>query len=167
MATKTTSATPIIRADAVEAVLLGCRFVFFFHPLNGGQGFVLLRRQPRLFLVQPCHVLVQFPAVMLRLCLGVQFRKVQLATHCTLGDCADLLTYPGLDGEFIDHFSLDQGGIHIEGHQPAIAAVHIVLLEGEIDFQSRGNLKQLPPKTVHVRQFTTHRKLHAGLAQRR
>ena len=67
-------------------------------------------------------------------------------------------------GQFVYALRLDEGGVHIEADEAAHAAVHIVLLEGEIytHFRAHGHQVLLHGLFVIGTQETAEGKLHTG-----
>ncbi len=67
-----------------------------------------------------------------------------------------------LGGQFIDHLRLDQGGIHVEHHQPTVATVDGVFLEGDVHVQIRGNVKEIRPQCLQILGRPPHGEFHTG-----
>ena len=59
--------------------------------------------------------------------------EIQLAAHGGFGDRADAVEGPGLAGQLVDHFVLNQRRVHVERNEPANPPVDVVALPGEID----------------------------------
>ena len=89
-------------------------------------------------------------------------REIQFAAHGLLGNRRHLFAHTGGLGQFIDYFGFDKGGIHIETHQTAIAAIGIVGLEGNIRPQLARHIQKLRPHPGQIPRCTAHGQFHAG-----
>ena len=65
-------------------------------------------------------------------------------------------------GELIDALGLDERGVHIKADEPAHAAVHVVLLEGEIHAAVGGKGHELLLEGAFVFQRAPDGEFHAG-----
>src|SRR5690606_15106779 len=79
-------------------------------------------------------------------------------------DCGHLITYSSCFGQFVDDFSVNQCGVHVENHQTAIAAEQTVLLESDIDVQFLGNGQELGAQLFRVSRFTAYGEFDAAFA---
>lgn len=64
--------------------------------------------------------------------------EFDFSAHGGLGDLDDLGGYAGESGEFVDDLSLDEGGVHVEGEEAAVAAEDAFALEGDVDAEVVG-----------------------------
>ncbi|MNN19491.1 hypothetical protein D3C81_1327350 [compost metagenome] len=90
--------------------------------------------------------------------------EVQLTTHGPFGDFRHLLAHASGLGQLVDHFGLDQGRVHIEHRQTAVATEQRVLLEGDVDVQLLGHAEELGTQGLRIGRLATDRKLDATLA---
>ena len=72
--------------------------------------------------------------------------EVQFTPHGRCCDGGNLLPHACQAGQFIDDFHLNQGGIHVEGNQPAVTAKNGILLYRDIELRVVGKCKQLAPQ---------------------
>src|SRR6266851_1663449 len=61
--------------------------------------------------------------------------EFDLTTHGRLCDLRDLIRHPRHLRQFVDDFTLNQGGVHIKRKQTAVAPEDALALEGDIDHQ--------------------------------
>ncbi len=57
---------------------------------------------------------------------GETFFKIDFALHGGFGDSGHFFSCTGVVCQHIDDFTLDQGGIHVEHHQPAGMTINVV-----------------------------------------
>ena len=74
---------------------------------------------------------------------GETFFEVDFAVHGGCGNLGHLVAHTGVFSQDINHFTLDQGGIHIKHHQSAGMAIDIVDMKGNVDSGFVRNFKQL------------------------
>ena len=87
--------------------------------------------------------------------------KIQLAAHGRFGNPPHLAAHARQRCQLVDHLGPDQRGIHIEGHQAAVAAVDIIVLEGDVDVVLFGEAHQGRAETLLVVQIAGGRQFHA------
>ena len=127
----------------------------------GEQGFgAFSQAQRRADRVQHAHV----QALEQRKTLLEAGTKIQLAGHRALGNLRNLLAHTGRLGQLIDDFGFDQGGVHVEHRQAAVATEQGVFLEGDIDIQFLGHAQEVGAQRLRVSRFTAHGELDAALA---
>ena len=90
------------------------------------------------------------------------FLEIDLPAHGRFGDLMHLVTHIGHLGQFNDHFCLDERGIHVKANKPPVAAVNIILLEGNVNPGFARSFKKFETHPVLVAGSATHRKFDAG-----
>ena len=80
--------------------------------------------------------------------------ETELAAHGGFCDARDLIADSGEPGQLVDDFALNQGGIHIEDEEAAIAAEDALALEADVDGELLGGGKK----------FSAHGEFAGGVA---
>ncbi len=76
--------------------------------------------------------------------------KVELAAHGRFGDRANLVANAGQRRPLVDHFALDQRGVHVERDQAPIATEDGVVLERHIHIARISERRQTGADLVFV-----------------
>ena len=92
------------------------------------------------------------------------FLEVNLSAHGAFRNGSHLVVHAVTAGQFVDALRLDERRVHIEADEAAHAAVHIVLLEGEVHagLRAHGHQVLLEGLPLLIRKEAAERKLHAG-----
>ena len=93
---------------------------------------------------------------------GKALLKVNLATHGTFGDGANLVTDTVALSQFVDALCLDECGVHIETDKAAHATEHVVALEGEVDLHLVRQFHELGLHLLSVNGLATQREHDAS-----
>ena len=84
------------------------------------------------------------------------FIEIQLASHRLFGDFRNLFTHSRFACQLVNHFGLDQGRVHVEGHQSPVAAEGSILLEGDIQIALVGNTQEVGAHGLAAGRFAAH-----------
>mmetsp|Transcript_39937 Transcript_39937/g.66434 ORF Transcript_39937/g.66434 Transcript_39937/m.66434 type:complete len:337 (-) Transcript_39937:270-1280(-) len=90
--------------------------------------------------------------------------EVDLAPHGRLSDGCHLISNPGLDGQLVNHFVLDQSRVHVEHRQTPEPPVDVVLLKAQVNGQFAAQRHQLVAQACLVWHLPTEPHLDAGAA---
>ena len=69
------------------------------------------------------------------------FTEIYLTAHGPFGNGTNLFADTGARRQFIYDFRLDEGRVHIERYKSPVAAVHIVLLESQVNLKGASYLQ--------------------------
>ena len=88
--------------------------------------------------------------------------EIQFSAHGPLSNFCHLIAHSCFHSKFINHFRANQGGVHVEDHQSAIAPVGVVALEGDIHVLIVGDAQEGSTHGSGVFGFATHGNFDAG-----
>ncbi len=90
------------------------------------------------------------------------FVEIQLAAHGSFGNAGDLIADACHFCQLVDHLRLNQGGIHVEGKEPAVTAEDALALEGDVDGKLLSGGEKVGAHGRLAQGFAADCQLHTG-----